>query len=365
MSDLKQMTMLQLIVVFISTMIGIGIILMPRDLAKEVDSPDLWVSIIFGALAVSVVICIYVTLAVRYPGLTFFEMSSTIMGKFFGWIFNFLFVVYSLIVAAYILRITAGIINNYLLDVTPLYTVVGSFLLVSMYLIYNGAGDIVRFFQLYFPIMMFMFFVLCLLSIKNLDMQNVRPVLQNNFGATFSGIKITFFSYLGMEFLLIFAKLIKKRKAKHLLVTMWTSISLTALIYVVFHIISIGVLGVEELKEITFPTIEMAKSIEFQGFFFERFELIFLFGWLTTAFTSFTAYTYASTLGFKSLFKPTRWFLPVAGVFIFILTMLPKGLTEVFHYSTHIQIISFMAIVVLPVILLIVSLFRGNSYASS
>ncbi|SDP47236.1 endospore germination permease [Halobacillus sp. SY10] len=364
MSDLKQLTMLQLVVVFISSMIGIGIILMPRDLAKTVDSQDLWLSIIFGAIAVSVVSCIYVALAVRYPGLTFFEMTTTIMGKIIGYVFNFLFAAYSLIVAAYILRVTAGIIKNYLLDTTPLYVVVGTFLLVSMYLIYNGAGDIVRFFQLYFPIMLVMFIVLCLLSIKNLDINNVRPILQNNIWATISGAKITFFSFLGMELLLIFAKLIKKKKTKHLLVTMWTSIGLTALIYVVFHIISIGVLGVEELKEITFPTIEMAKSIEFQGFFFERFELIFIFGWLTTAFTSFTAYMYALTLGLKNMFTPSRWFLPIAGALIFALTLFPEGLTEVFHYSTYIQLISVAAIVVLPALLLIVSLIRGNTYAT-
>ncbi|WP_394217482.1 GerAB/ArcD/ProY family transporter [Halobacillus trueperi] len=364
MSDLKQLTMLQLVVVFISSMIGIGIILMPRDLAKMVNSQDLWLSIIFGAIAVSIVSCIYVALAVRYPGLTFFEMSSTIMGKFIGFLFNLYFAVYSLIVAAYILRIIGGIIKNYLLDTTPLYIVVGSFLLVSMYLIYNGAGDIVRFFQLYFPIMMVMFIVLCLLSIKNLDINNVRPILQNNIWSTIRGAQITFFSFLGMELLLIFAKLIKKKKAKNLLITMWTSIGLTALIYVVFHIISIGVLGVEELKEITFPTIEMAKSIEFQGFFFERFELIFIFGWLTTAFTSFTAYMFALTLGMKNMFTPSRWFLPIAGVLIFALTLFPEGLTEVFHYSIHIQLISVAAIVVLPGLLLIVSLIRGNTYAA-
>ncbi|REJ09025.1 GerAB/ArcD/ProY family transporter [Halobacillus trueperi] len=362
MSDLKQLTTLQLVVVFISSMIGIGIILMPRDLAKAVASQDLWLSILFGAIAVSVVTCIYVALAVRYPGLTFFEMTSIIMGKFIGYIFNILFTIYSLVIAAYILRVIGGIIKNYLLDSTPLYVVVGSFLLVSMYLIYNGAGDIVRFFQLYFPIMLFMFIVLCLLSIKNFDVNNVRPVLQNNLLVTMSGAKITFFSFLGMELLLIFAKLIKKKKAKKLLFTMWTSIGLTALIYVAFHVISIGVLGVEELKEITFPTIEMAKSIEFQGFFFERFELVFLFGWLTTAFTSFTAYMYTLTLGLKNMFTPSRWFLPIAGGLIFVLTLVPKGLTEVFHYSTHIQVISVIAIVVLPALLLLVSLIRRDTY---
>ncbi|MBN9653179.1 endospore germination permease [Halobacillus sp. GSS1] len=364
MSDLKQLTMLQMVVVFISSMIGIGIILMPRDLAKTVNSQDLWLSIIFGAVAVSVVSCLYVALAARYPGLTFYEMSTRILGKFIGFTFNFLFTVYTLIVAAYILRVTGGIIKNYLLDTTPLSVVIGTFILVSMYLIYNGAGDIVRFFQLYFPIMMVMFLVLCLLSIKNFDINHVRPVLQNNIWSTISGVKITFFSFLGMELLLIFAKLIKKKKAKHLLITMWTSIGLTALIYVVFHIISIGVLGVEELKEITFPTIEMAKSIEFQGFFFERFELIFIFGWLTTAFTSFTAYMYALTLGLKHMFTPTGWFLPVAGVLIFTLTLIPGGLTEVFHYSPQIQLISVAAIIVLPGLLLIVSLIRGNTYAA-
>ena len=337
---------------------------MPRDLAKSVGSSDLWISIIFGAIAVSLVSVIYVFLATRYPGLTFYEMSSKILGKYIGFLVNFVFTIYCLIIAAYILRITAGIIKNYLLDTTPLYIILGTFLLVGVYLIYNGAGDIVRFFQLYFPIMMFMFFVLCLLSIKNVDIQNIRPILQQDFLATVSAAKITFFSYLGMEFLLIFSKLIKKKKAKQLLLTMWISIGLTALIYVVFHIISIGILGVEELKEITFPTIEMAKSIEFQGFFFERFELIFLFAWLTTAFTSFTAYMYAMTLGLKNIIKPSPWFLAVSSLLIFILTLIPKGLSEVFHYSTHIQIISVTAIVGLPALLLIVSLIRGNTYAS-
>ena len=365
MNDLKQLTTLQLVVVFISTMIGIGIILMPRDLAKAVNSPDLWLSIFFGAVAVSILSVIYVLLSIRYPGLTIYEMAPIILGKIFGFLFNLFFTIYCLIVASYILRITAGIINNYLLDTTPLSVIVASFLLVSLYLIYNGAGDIVRFFQLYFPIMMLMFIVLCLLSIKNVDIQNLRPLLRHDFGATVSAAKITFFSFLGMEFLLIFSKLIKKRKAKTLVFTMWTSIGVTSLIYAVFHIISIGILGVEELKEITFPTIEMAKSIEFQGFFFERFELIFIFGWLTTAFTSFTAYTYGMVVGLKNIFKPSRWFLAITAISIYVLTLLPKGLTEVFHYSTHIQIFSFASIVILPLLLLIVSLIRGNTHASS
>ncbi|QAS54491.1 GerAB/ArcD/ProY family transporter [Halobacillus litoralis] len=364
MSDAKQLTALQLVVILISTMIGVGIVLMPRELANEVDSPDLWISIIFGAIAISVISIIYVLLASRYPGKTFFELSPLIMGKSLGFFFNLYYILYSLIVAAYIMRITAGIIKNYLLDTTPLYVIIGTFILVSFYLLSNGAGDVVRFFQLYFPVMLFMFFVLCLLSIKDVDIQNVRPVLKNDFLSTLGGVKITFFSFLGVEFLLIFASLIKKKRVKSLLFTVWTSIGITALIYVIFHIISIGVLGVAELKEITFPTIELAKSIEFQGFFFERFELIFLFGWLTTAFTSFTAYAFSMTLGLKRLIKPSNWMLLISAAGIFTATLLPKGLTEVFHYSAYIQIISLIAIVALPAILLIVSFFRGDSYAS-
>ncbi|MFD1019453.1 GerAB/ArcD/ProY family transporter [Thalassobacillus hwangdonensis] len=364
MSDLNQLTRLQLVVILISTMIGVGIILMPRELAIQVNSPDLWMSIIYGAVAVSIISTLYVSLSQRYPGCSLYEMAPAIMGKFIGSVINLYYVFYCLVVAAYILRITAGIINNYLLDTTPLPVIIGCFLIVSLYLISNGAGDVVRFFQLYFPIMLFMFVVLCLLSIKDVDIQNVRPVFSNELLSSIGGVTITFFSFLGLEFLLFFASLVKKKPAKKLLVTLWISIWLTTAIYVTFHIISIGVLGVEELKEITFPTIEMAKSIEFKGFFFERFELIFLFGWLTTAFTSFTAYAFAMTLGFHKLFSRSKLMLIPAGAAIFLLSLFPKGLTEVFHYSSYVSIISIIATVALPLLLLVVSLIRGKNYAS-
>ncbi|WP_226579589.1 GerAB/ArcD/ProY family transporter [Halobacillus litoralis] len=364
MSDAKQLTALQIIVLTTSTMIGIGIILMPRDLARHVDTPDLWISIIFGAIFMCIVSIIYAFLSSRYPGLSIFDISPIIVGKWFGFIFNFCFVIYCLIISAYILRVTAVIIKNYLLDTTPLYVIAGTFLMVSLYLIANGAGDVVRFFQLYFPIMMFMFIVLALLSTKDINIQNTRPMFETDILPLITGVKITLFSFVGIEFLLVFGTLIKKKSAKNLMYTLWTSLGLTSMLYILFIIISIGVLGVEELKEIAFPTIEMAKSIEFQGFFFERFELIFLFGWLITAFTSLTAYYFSMTTGMKKMFGGSRFMIWISGTIIYVLTLYPEGLTDVFHYSQLIQIISAIAVIAIPGILLLVSLLRRQTYVS-
>ncbi|MYL37913.1 GerAB/ArcD/ProY family transporter [Halobacillus litoralis] len=362
MSDLRQLTSIQLIVIFISAMIGVGIILMPRDLANAVNSPDLWVSIIIGALLMCLITTLYVLLVTRYPGLTFFDMSKKITGRWIGTLINLFFIFHCLIVASYILRVTTAIIKNYLLDTTPLYVIIGSFLLVSLYLISNGPGDVVRFFQLYFPVMMFMFLILALLSIKDVDVQNLRPVLKSNLMTTVTQSKISFFSFIGIEFLMIFSPLIKTKKIKKLALSVWTSIIVTAVIYVIFHILTIGVLGIAELKEITFPTIEMAKSIEFQGFFFERFELIFIFGWLITVFTSFTTYTYGMILGIGKVTKPGWWCMAAAGLLIFSITLYPEGLTEVLDYSSHIQWVSAAAIIGFPGLLLLVSLVRRQTH---
>ncbi|ARI78738.1 GerAB/ArcD/ProY family transporter [Halobacillus mangrovi] len=364
MSDLKQLSGLQLIVVFISAMIGVGIIIMPRSLADAVDAPDLWLSIIWGFLLIGLFSMIIVQLVSRYPGQTFFEISTIITGKYIGFLLNVCYILYTLIVSAYILRVTSGIIKNHLLDTTPLSVVIGGFLIVSTYLITNGAGDIVRFFQLYFPVMMFMFIALCLLSLKDVDINNLRPVFGEGIMPTFQGIKITFFSFLGFEFLLIFSKVLGKRSPNKLRAGMWISLGLTAIIYIVFHALSLGILGLEELKQITFPTVEMAKSIEFQGFFFERFEILFLVGWLITAFTSFSAYYYAMWTGVRQTFRTkSKLFVWMVAAFIFGAALYPTGMTEVFQYSRLINYASAIAIILFPALLLLISLIRRQSYA--
>ena len=364
MSDLKQLTSLQFIVVFVSTMIGVGIILMPRPLANEVDTPDIWLSIIGGALLVGICAMIIVQLASRYPGHTFFELSPMICGKYLGFLLNVCYILYTLLVAAYILRVTAGIIKNYLLDTTPLFVVVGSFVIVSTYLISNGVGDVVRFFQLYFPVMMFMFIALGLLSLKDVNINELRPVFGEGIVPPLMGAKVTFFSFLGFEFLLIFTKTFSKQKAKKLRLWMWASIGLTSLIYMVFMALTVGILGVAELKQITFPTVEMAKSIEFQGFFFERFELIFLFGWIITAFTSFSAYYYAMWKGVSQTFRiSSKPFVWVVATFIFGISLYPSGLTEVLEYSTYVNYAACIAIIGFPTLLLLLSFVRRQNYA--
>ncbi|MGI8316968.1 GerAB/ArcD/ProY family transporter [Halobacillus mangrovi] len=364
MSDLKQLAGLQFIVVYVSIMIGVGIILMPRSLAEAVNAPNLWLSIVWGFLLIGLCSMIIVQLVSRYPGKTFFEMSTIITGKYIGFLLNLCYIVYTLIVSAYILRVTGGIVKSNLLDTTPLSVVIGTFIIVSTYLITNGAGDIVRFFQLYFPVMIVTFVALCLLSLKDVDINNIRPVVGEGIMPTFQGIRVTFFSFLGFEFLLIFSKLLGKRSANKLRAGIWISLALTAIIYIGFHLLSLGILGLEELKQITFPTVEMAKSIEFQGFFFERFEILFLVGWLITAITSFSAYYYAMWTGVRQTFHTkSKFFVWLVAVLIFATAIFPPGLTEVFQYSRIVNFSSIIAIVLFPTILLLVSLSRRQSYA--
>ncbi|MFP3490367.1 GerAB/ArcD/ProY family transporter, partial [Staphylococcus sp. SIMBA_130] len=82
---------------------------------------------------------------------------------------------------------------------------------------------------------------------------------------------------------------------------------------------------------------------EFQGFFFERFELLFLFGWIITIFTTLTAYYYSAMLGVCKTVNCKKSLLmnAIIGLLILTLSLLPSGITELFSYGTYLNYLSY------------------------
>ncbi|MBN8210554.1 GerAB/ArcD/ProY family transporter [Bacillus sp. NTK071] len=351
---------LPMIIFLISTIIGVGIVTLPRETAVVVGQPNMWISVIFGASVAFLNALLIFMLIKRYPNQTLFDFAPHVIGKWIGKLFNLIFVTYAIFISAFVIRTMSEIVNYYLLDRTPKFVVLIVLILSCMYLVSCGLSNIVMFFQLYFPIILAMFFLLTILSIKSIEPTNLRPIFVNDGYSLLKGTHTTFFSFVGYELIMVLSGYQKLTKWGSVTKILGISIGSVCMIYVLFFILNIGILSIGELKVITFPTIEMAKTIEYQGFFFERFELLFLFGWIITIFTTLTAYYYSALLGICKTFNCQRNIFVniIVGMTILSLSLYPSGITELFSTATYTNNLSYAALIVIPLILLVVSVTK-------
>ena len=351
---------LPIIIFLISTIIGVGIVSLPRDTAIIVGQPNMWISVILGALIAFLNACFIFLLVKRFPNETLYDFAPKVIGKWIGKLFNIIFVLYAISISAFVIRTMSEIVTYYLLDRTPDVVILLVLVLSCSYLVSCGLQNIVMFFQLYFPIILSMFFLLTILSIKSIEVTNLRPIFVNDGFSFLKGANSTFFSFVGYELIMVLSGYQTFTKWRHMTKIIGISIASVCTLYVLFFILNIGILSIGELKVITFPTIEMAKTIEYQGFFFERFELLFLFGWIVTIFTTLTAYYYSALLGICKTINCKRnlYVNLFVGAAIFSLSLVPSGITELFSSATYLNNLSYAALIGIPFILLVVSVTK-------
>ena len=94
MSEQESLTTHQAVVIVSNYILGVGILTLPRAAAEKVKTPDIWLSIIIGGLIAMLAGLIIVKLSQKFPGMTFYEYSQRIVGKWIGCILNLIVIGY-------------------------------------------------------------------------------------------------------------------------------------------------------------------------------------------------------------------------------------------------------------------------------
>lgn len=89
----------QAVVIIVNYMLGAGILTSPRTTSKAVGTPDVWISIILSGLIITGVGMILVTLCRRFPGKTVFQFTREITGRWIGYIFGCVTILYFMVIA--------------------------------------------------------------------------------------------------------------------------------------------------------------------------------------------------------------------------------------------------------------------------
>ena len=328
-SNRKELTTIQTSI-FISTIIlGMGVLTLPRNVTEDAQGQDGWISVILATLILLFMGWLIIRLNRYYPGLTYFQYSKLIWGKWIGNLTNLVFASYLLVTSGYELRGMAEVTHFYLLPLTPPEITILLMVLVGIYLMTGGIIAIARVFEILLPITLIFFFVVLATSFTVFEWRNIMPVMGMGVEPVIKGIHGSALTLSGYEFMLVLNAFMQyKQKA-------WKAISIgimvPSLFYVVIVIAVVGGLGSEQTMTLTFPTIELIRSYELTGILFERYEVFLLAVWLMQIFSTYVGMHYVLCLALSQITgKNIRYFIYGTAPIIFFISVLPVDINEFF-----------------------------------
>ncbi|MGG4345939.1 spore germination protein [Paenibacillus lautus] len=358
-SSKEQITTSQAAVILVNYILAAGILTLPRTSVEKVKTPDVWITVILGGMIAMLVGVIIVKLNKRFPEKTFYQYNQEIVGKWVGGFLSLFVIGYFFTISAYEVRTMAEVTGLFLLEATPTWAIILPFMWIGLYLIIGGLNTIARLFEIIFPITIIIFLLVAFLSLGIFELDNLRPVLGLGIGPMLKGIKTTALAFLGPEIMLLLVAFMKQPDKAVKVVLIGLSIPL--LFYVITVVIVIGALSIDGVVTSTWPTLDLMRSFEIPGLIFERFESLLLVIWIMQIFTTFTITYYAAALGLAQLFKKKihpfiYGLIPV----IYIISMTPKNINDLFKLGDFIGNVALLLFAVLPIILLLVSKLRGG-----
>lgn len=340
-----------------NTVLGAGILTMPRSVTQELKTPDAWLTILLGGLIIMPVILLMVKLCQHFPGQTVFQYAGRLIGKFPGQIAGMALVLYFIIIAGFEIRSLAEVTLFFLLEGTPIWAIVLPFVWTGTYLVLGGINSIARVFQVVFPISICVLLISYGVSLRLFDFNNLRPVLGEGFSPVFRGLKSSVLVYSGCEVVLTLVAFMQQpgQAARGML----TGIGIPLGLYFITVVVVIGGVSIDSAITSTWPTIDLVRSFEITGFFIERLEFPLMVIWLMQMFCNFSSFFFQASLGVSQLFNLSYQRVVYALVpLIFLSTMIPKSVQDLFALGDAIGMMSIGLFLLLPVTLTIVWLIR-------
>ncbi|WP_342424400.1 GerAB/ArcD/ProY family transporter [Paenibacillus sp. FSL E2-0178] len=340
-----------------NTLLGAGILTLPRSVSESVKTPDSWISVLLGGAIVMLVVFIMVKISQQFPGKTVFQYAAQITGRVFGGGLCVLLVLYFIIIAGFEIRTLAEVTLFFLLEGTPIWAVILPFLWLSTYLVYGGINSIARVFTIVFPISIMILLISFILSVRLFDINHLRPVLGNGLPPVFAGLKSTVLVFTGVEVTMTLVAFMEKPKLA--VKAMLGGLAIPLGLYFLTVVMVIGGISVDSAITSTWPTIDLMRSFEVPGFFFERMEFPFMVIWLMQMFCNFSSFFFQSTLGISQIFKIKIHPIIYAMVpVLFLSAMLPKSMTDLFAFGDAIGKMGIVLFLLLPVLLSVIWLIR-------
>ncbi|MGN7356290.1 GerAB/ArcD/ProY family transporter [Paenibacillus sp. SAF-054] len=366
--DKAKITSTQFAIMMYMYILGTAAIIQPHTIAMIAKS-DEWFSMILSIFIQLGFAWLYMKLALKYPDETVMEYSQRILGKKAGWLVGLVYLLFFLILDAFILRNISGFFSSVILPRTPLDVISIVFMLPVVYGVFLGLGVIGRMTEILLPIAVIVFILSSMLLIPKVELSNLLPIFPEGVMPAIKGVYpiIGFPTMDSIVVLMLVRFIVDKEKTR---TYFYIASAAAPFTLVLISLYTIAVLGIDETMRATYPVYDLAKEIRVERIF-ERVEALVGIIWMSTTFVKITLCFYALTISALELFKLTAYKYSIIP-FLFLLLPMSKWVfdnpAEMEYFLGFVYtMFAFIPALLIPLILLLVSKLqtkKGNKGSS-
>ncbi|NLC52763.1 MAG: GerAB/ArcD/ProY family transporter [Firmicutes bacterium] len=324
MEDRNQITAKQLGIFILSAQVGLGVIGLPSELAKEVGH-DGWISILSAGLLSTLVTVVVIALLRRYSNQSIFEINRYLFGKVPGQTINvllFLYLSFSMVAA---FRYFTEFIKLFTLEATPEIILALLIIAPTIYLSWYGLKPVARFSQIIFFILFFIL-VLSSLTIKKVRFTFLMPVGTAGLAALGQSIIPATLAFIGLELTVFLYPYIKDKDNT----LKWVvSANLCTMVFIIIiFLVTTGLFGENLLKMQVAPLFNLARYCRVP--YFDRIDLLFILLWFPLLESTFRSYFFTTYDSLRRSFpwKNQKKIYGLYTALTILLSRLPKDMTQ-------------------------------------
>lgn len=210
---------------------------------------------------------------------------------------------FSIILAAFCLRIFVRLIIENLVYETDYKIVMILILLVSVYSISGGIESRARCYEVLFLIVIIPLVLMMMFAIKDIKIEYVLASIRDGINdfkikQLLSGAYLVFVVYISLFYLVFLSGYVKLEQRKEIKSAATKALGISGGILIFLYMILVGVFGYKALAKMSFPVVTLMSTIQIKGSFVKRMDAIMLGVWFFTLFASVNLFLfYAAKLG--------------------------------------------------------------------
>ncbi|HEY9059090.1 MAG TPA: GerAB/ArcD/ProY family transporter [Pseudobacteroides sp.] len=313
------------LIVFI-TQTGVGIVMLPATLAKEVGH-DGWISVIITSIAVIILSALIMLLMKRYSDKGIYDINKLIYGKIIGLGFNILLVAYLLAATVAGASLFNIFIRITILQATPSWALAPVIILPSFYLVWQGLKSISRF--LYLSMINYLIIpILIILLYDNFKGSFLLPLGEAGVLPMLYSVKSCFFAFIGFELIVFFYPWVSEKKKVFKWYILATIVS--TFIFVSTVAATTAVFGENMVSLFSMPFFNLSRI--YNAPILERVDLYLIAIWYIPMACSMRSYIFAAFDGLQKVFmiKKNRLSYFIFFASVLILSSIPKDINQIF-----------------------------------
>lgn len=357
-------TVPQTVALMITTILEIGLLSLPRQVAAYANS-DGWIIVIIGGILAFVGSLILSALIKLFPNDTFIEYSQRVMGKGPGFILGIVVIIYFTLATAIVIRTFAEVTNAFMLHRTPREFIIITQMLLTVYLIRHGIEPTARTAELVLPFLIIPVFAMYIIAIPKADFSELLPFFNTPLKDMARGSLNSMFSFFGIEILLMLGPYM--RSPKRIYWVMFVSTVSATLIYLFVVIVVFVTIGVEDSKLLLWPGMTIIRTIMAPGRIFERLDALALALWTIASFTTANSLYFTGSLACAHLLKSRefKYFITISFPWIYLCATIPPNIFVTRKLVYFVKIGSITVGILIPGIILLLAIIRKKGDITS